>query len=72
MVPHESLTESQMVGIRGQSLCPPTQSQVVDKDAIAILRMPPPPLPLSWGRVVMPYEPQAPATPQAGTQVGPG
>lgn len=32
--------------------------RVVDPDAILQLRIPPPPLPLSWGRAVKPYKPR--------------
>lgn len=33
--------------------------KVVDKDAILHLRIPPPPIPLPWGRIVKPYQPAA-------------
>jgi hypothetical protein len=34
-----------------------TASQVVDLFELALLKLPPPPLPSSWGRVIKPYAP---------------
>lgn len=35
-----------------------SQVRPYDADAITRIQMPPPPLPISWGRTVQPYEPQ--------------
>jgi hypothetical protein len=43
--------------------------RVADPDAILQLRLPPPPLPLSWGKAIKPFRPAVVQTAAAGSSV---